>query len=112
MAGIGKIFFAVDCYEVKSCWGIEEGGISWDCKDDLWTSKGGIGRWKLTELEEQIFVGDCRGGCIHKEDCENEGAPNILPRIQYTLHWRYRCSWTCCLTTKKKQLLKTQFFHG
>ena len=26
----------------------------------LWTSKGGIGMWKLTEVEERIFVGDYR----------------------------------------------------
>ena len=34
--------------------------------------------WKLTEVEEQIFGGDCRGVCIHKCGCENEGAPTIL----------------------------------
>ena len=44
----------------------------------LWISKGGIGRWKLTEVEEHIFVWDCGGGCMHKQDCENEGTPNIL----------------------------------
>ena len=39
----------------------------------LLKSKGGIGRWKLTKVEEGVFGGDCRGGCIHKEGCENEG---------------------------------------
>ena len=42
------------------------------------TSKGGIERWKLTEVEEQIFIGDCRGVCIHEQNCENEAARNIL----------------------------------
>ena len=27
--------------------------------------KGGIGRWKLTKVEERIFGGDCRGVCMH-----------------------------------------------
>ena len=42
------------------------------------TSKGGIERWKLTEVEEQIFVGDCRGVCMHEQNCGNEAARNIL----------------------------------
>ena len=29
-------------------------------------SKGRIGRWKLPEVEEQIFGGDCRGARMHK----------------------------------------------
>ena len=32
----------------------------------LLKSKSGIGRWKLTVAEEQIFSGDCNGGCMHK----------------------------------------------
>ena len=40
----------------------------------LWTSKGKIRRWKLTQVEKQTFGGDCRGGCMHNQDCENEGA--------------------------------------
>ena len=32
----------------------------------LGTSKGGIGRWKLTEVEESVFAGDCSVGCMHK----------------------------------------------
>ena len=32
----------------------------------LLKSKGGIGRWKLTKVEEKIFGGDCKGGCMHK----------------------------------------------
>ena len=44
----------------------------------FWTSKGEIGKWKLTE-EEELFLGkDCTVGCIHKMGCENEGAPTIL----------------------------------
>ena len=44
----------------------------------FWISKEGIWRWKLTDVEEKIFVWDCRGDCMHKQDFENEGAPNIL----------------------------------
>ena len=29
-------------------------------------SSGGIGRLELTELEERIFGGDCRGGSMRK----------------------------------------------
>ena len=44
----------------------------------LWTSKGEIGKWNLTE-EEELFLGkDCSVGCIHKMGFENEGAPTIL----------------------------------
>ena len=32
----------------------------------LWTSKGRIGRWKIAEMEEQIFCWDCRSGFMHK----------------------------------------------
>ena len=28
----------------------------------LWANKGDIGRRKLTEIEERILCGDCRGG--------------------------------------------------
>ena len=41
----------------------------------LWASKGGIGRWSLGEKN---FGGDCRGGCMHKQGCENERGPTIL----------------------------------
>ena len=44
----------------------------------LWTSKGGIGRWEQTEVEEKIFGGDCSIGFMHKQVCENEGVPTIL----------------------------------
>ena len=44
--------------EVGNCWGIEEGSVSGDCKDDFWTSKTKIGMWKLTEVEELVFPGD------------------------------------------------------
>ena len=50
----------------------------------FWISKGRIWRWKLTEVEEKIFVWDYRGDCMHKQDFENEGAPNIL----HTWCWR------------------------
>ena len=29
------------------------------------TSKAGIGRCKLTKLEERVFGGNCKGGCMH-----------------------------------------------
>ena len=64
--------------KVKNWWGIEQGIVSGDCKDEfVWTSKGGIGRWKLTEVKERIFGGECRGACLHKIGW-NEGAPTIL----------------------------------
>ena len=37
----------------------------------LWASKRGMGKWKLTEVEKQIFDEDCRGDCMHKWGCEN-----------------------------------------
>ena len=44
----------------------------------LLKSKARIGRWKLAEVEDQIFGWDCRGGCMYKQGCENEGAITIL----------------------------------
>ena len=44
----------------------------------LWTSKDGIGIWKLTEVEELVFAGDCIIGCMHKRGYENEGAATIF----------------------------------
>ena len=32
----------------------------------------------MTQVEEQIFDGDCRGGCMQKESYENEIEPAIL----------------------------------
>ena len=52
----------------------------------LETSEGGIGRWKLTEVEEHFFGEDCNVACMNKQDCENEGALTILQRIQHTLY--------------------------
>ena len=43
----------------------------------LRTSKAGIGSWKLTKVEQRIFGGDFRGGCMHNEGCENKGAPRF-----------------------------------
>ena len=59
----------------------------------LWASKGDIGSWKLTEVVEQTFGRDCRGGFMHKEDCENKGEPTILYRIQHSLYWRQSLCW-------------------
>ena len=44
----------------------------------LRTSKSEIGRWELSEVEEQILFEDYRFGCRHKQDFENEEAPNIF----------------------------------
>ena len=41
-----------------------EGSVSEDCKDDF-VNKSGIGRSQLTEVEEQIFGGYCKGDCFH-----------------------------------------------
>ena len=37
-----------------------------DCKDYFVKSKGGIRRWKLTEVEGRMFDGDYRGCYMHK----------------------------------------------
>ena len=42
------------------------------------TSKGKIGRQKLTEVEERIFGRDCSAGYMHKQSCEYERVPTIL----------------------------------
>ena len=39
----------------------------------------------MTEVKEWVFLGDCWGGCMHIEDCENNGAPTIFYRIKHTL---------------------------
>ena len=44
----------------------------------MWASKGGIGRSKLTQVKERIFDGDGRGGYMHKQCSENEGAATIF----------------------------------
>ena len=43
-----------------------------------WISKGGIGKSKLTKVEERIFGGGCRGANMHIQGRENEKAPTIL----------------------------------
>ena len=44
----------------------------------LETSKGEIGKWKLTQ-EEELFLGkDFSVVYVHKMGCENEEAPIIL----------------------------------
>ena len=52
--------------KVKKCHGIEEGSVSVDLRTILLKSKGGKVRSKLTEVEEIIFGGDSRGGCMQK----------------------------------------------
>ena len=49
----------------------------------LRTSKGGLGRQKIAYVREQIFGEDCRGGCMHKQGCQNERAPVILLRLTF-----------------------------
>ena len=44
----------------------------------LWTSKGEIRKWKLTEDEEPFFGKDYSVRCIHNMGCENEGTPTIF----------------------------------
>ena len=34
--------------------------------------------WKLTEVEELVFAGDCIIGWMCKKGCENEGATTIF----------------------------------
>ena len=51
--------------EVKNFGGIE-GVLEGTVRMILLKSKGGIERWKLTEVKEQIFGGDCRSGCMQK----------------------------------------------
>ena len=40
----------------------------------------------MTKVEERIFGGDCRGGCMLNQGCENKGALTILQRLQHTLY--------------------------
>ena len=35
----------------------------------------------MTKVEELIFGGDCRGGCMHNQDYENKGAPTIFSEL-------------------------------
>ena len=51
---------------VESCWDIEEGDVNGIVRTILWTSKGGIGRWKLTEVEERFFGGNCSVDSMQK----------------------------------------------
>ena len=53
--------------EMRNCWGIEEGIVSGDCKDDF-----------VNKVEERIFDGDCGVDCIHKSGFENEEVPIVL----------------------------------
>ena len=57
---------------MKNCCGVEKESVSDDCKDDY--NKGGIGRWKFTEIEELVFTGDCSISCMHNWGCDNEKA--------------------------------------
>ena len=50
---------------MKNFWGIE-GVLVGTVKMILLKSKGGIERWKLTEVKERIFGGDCRSGFMQK----------------------------------------------
>ena len=58
--------YACKNWQVKNCWGIEKENVCGDCKDGFVNKHGGIERWKLAEVEENIFDGDCGGGCMHK----------------------------------------------
>ena len=40
--------------------------VSGDCKGALVNKWGGIGKWKLAEVEELIFGGDFRGSCFEE----------------------------------------------
>ena len=52
--------------------------LVWIVRMILQTSKGEIGKGKLTE-EEELFLGKgCNVGCILKMGCKNEEAPTIL----------------------------------
>ena len=54
----------------------------------LWARKSAIGKWKLNEVEEEIFGRDFRDGCMHKWGYKNEGAPTILQKIKHLLYWK------------------------
>ena len=44
------------------------GSVSGDCENDF---------VEMTAVAERIFGRDCRGSCMHKLCCENEGAPTF-----------------------------------
>ena len=52
--------------EEKNSLGIEKAVLMPIVRVILWTSKGGIGRWKLDKVGEQIFGGNCRADSMHK----------------------------------------------
>ena len=64
----------------------------------------------MTEVEEEIFAGDCRGGCMHNQGCENEKAAIILQRILHT--WQIELLLTVLPSLKEKRLSKTQLYDG
>ena len=57
--------FGVDCWNGCTHKLQRKGVLMGIVRMILWKSKRGIGRWKLTKVEERIFGGDCRGGCVH-----------------------------------------------
>ena len=73
--------------DVKKCWGIAEGRVG-ITKMILWSSKGSIGRWKSTEVEERVLV-EITGEvvCTSKMVCENQGLWNGLWKSRSTYHF-------------------------
>ena len=57
----------------------------------------------MAEVEEQIFVGECSGGFLHKLGSENEGAPTIM-KIELLLN--------VLSNFERERLLMTQLFDG
>ena len=45
---------------------MEEGVLVRVVRMILWTRKGKIGRWKMTEVEQRTLGWDFGGGCMHK----------------------------------------------
>ena len=81
MAEVGKMFLGWIVLNNLGRWKIAEvygkGVLVEIVKMIFWTSKGGKGIWKVTEVE-RIFGGNCKSACIHKWGCGNEGASTIL----------------------------------
>ena len=60
--------------EFLNGWG--RGNISRvDCSNGCTQIWGGA---NSTKVEQLTFGGDCRGGCMHNQGCENKGAITIL----------------------------------
>ena len=77
MSGITKLSSSLLPWCSLNCLnGWHRGNIS---RVDCWNGCTQIwGGANSTKVEQLTFGGDCRGGCMHNQGCENKGAITIL----------------------------------